>query len=139
MLVNAATSRLAAIEVAVNFHRDREAGLVSIGAVHPPPAATVGGAGVTERDAIMAWAIGVCDAAHLKWKEGSVSCCRSVPCIVCQYAGVILIGLSLSSTHPRASGDQQAILYLPLASSSRMTNVPSLGAVSMKRRIRRPF
>src|SRR6188472_1683978 len=41
------------------------------------------------------------------------------------------MGWSFSRTHPPASDAQRAILNFPLASSFRIKNLPSLGAVSI--------
>src|SRR5262245_49068285 len=48
-----------------------------------------------------------------------------------QCEGAILLGWLFSSTHSRASDDQWTTSQAPLVPSSRMMNVPSLGAVSI--------
>src|SRR3954468_15159828 len=52
-------------------------------------------------------------------------------CIGYQDDGMILMGSSFSRTHPLTSGAKRAILNLPLASSFKITNLPSFGAVTM--------
>src|SRR5436305_14770129 len=50
----------------------------------------------------------------------------------------MLIGSPFSPTQPPTSGDQRAGPYLPVATSSRRTKLPSVGAVSIIWRIGRP-
>jgi hypothetical protein len=76
------------------------------------------------------------DPASPSRRFASPSCRRfSSRRVACQYVGLILLSSPFSLTHATASTDQRASSKAPVASSSRRTTLPSLGAVSIARRI----
>src|SRR6202048_5265555 len=120
--MSAAAMRVAVIEEAANRGRACGVGFASTSAVDASNASTATGAAATERGAITSLAADRCGEPRLEEKGKKL---YGYQCV-----GVILLGSPFSATHSPALADQRAKSQVPLASSSRTTTLPSLGAVS---------